>query len=116
MALKKVELQPDTAFSRQVHIVKDEIYYVLRGQAVLELGPNAEFIHILSEGDSVHIAPGVIHRVIAGEDGVVIVESSTPEITDIIRLEDRYDRQVNHGFVAPYYRSLIVTGIPLNTA
>lgn len=108
VALKRVEMQPNTALSRQFHVCKDEIYYVLRGKAELELGPNGEIKHILSEGDSAHLPPGVIHRVIAGEHGVVIVEASTPEITDIIRLEDRYHRRVNPGVPAPYYCALMV--------
>ena len=108
VALKVVTLLPNQALSRQVHIVKDEIYAVLKGQGRLELGNQSDMrVHLLSEGDAVHLPAGVIHRLIAGQEGIVIVEASTPEINDIIRIEDAYNRQVNPDFDAHSYREII---------
>ena len=46
----------------------------------------------LVPGDTVHITPGTRHRMTAVED-CDIFEVSTPEIEDVVRLEDRYGRQ-----------------------
>ena len=58
----------------------------------LEIGP-ANDVEILSlgEGSSFHVTPGTIHRFVAEED-VLLAEVSTPELEDVVRLEDRYGR------------------------
>jgi len=48
-------------------------------------------LHRLAPGDTVHIRPGVRHRMTAVED-CDIAEVSTPELEDVVRLEDRYGR------------------------
>jgi len=80
--------------SRQYHEIKDETIYVLNGVLLLELGPSDNvFTHVLREGESHHITPNVIHRFKAPPDGYVkLIEVSTPEIDDVIRLEDDYGR------------------------
>ena len=45
----------------------------------------------MKPGDVFHIAPGVLHRMTGIED-CDIVEVSTPELDDVVRLEDRYGR------------------------
>jgi quercetin dioxygenase-like cupin family protein len=45
----------------------------------------------LKPGECLHIVPGVKHRMIAVEDCDVL-EVSTPELDDVVRLEDRYGR------------------------
>jgi mannose-6-phosphate isomerase len=107
IALKQVTVRPNEALSRQVHIQKDEIYLVIEGQGRLELGPEAEIIHELGIGDVVRVPPGVIHRLLAGDEGVVIIEASTPELTDIIRLDDRYGRPVNAKFDVTGYQHIL---------
>ena len=42
-------------------------------------------------GDTIHIPPGTVHRMTGIED-CEIVEVSTPELDDVVRLEDRYGR------------------------
>jgi quercetin dioxygenase-like cupin family protein len=42
-------------------------------------------------GDSVHVTPRTVHRMTAVEDCDVL-EVSTPELDDVVRLEDRYGR------------------------
>jgi quercetin dioxygenase-like cupin family protein len=48
--------------------------------------------HRQRPGDTAHITPGTKHRMTAVED-CDIFEVSTPEIDDVVRLEDRYGRQ-----------------------
>ncbi len=83
------------ALSLQYHEMKDETMRVLEGRCELHLGsrPGAREleVHILGPGDVRRIAPGVLHRLIALTD-VRLVEVSTPELGDVVRLEDRYGR------------------------
>ena len=46
---------------------------------------------VLRPGDSMRIRPGTVHRMIALTDCDVL-EASTPELDDVVRLEDRYGR------------------------
>jgi mannose-6-phosphate isomerase len=48
-------------------------------------------VHRLHPGQTVHITPGTRHRMVAVED-CDIFEVSTPEVDDVVRLEDRYGR------------------------
>jgi mannose-6-phosphate isomerase-like protein (cupin superfamily) len=82
------------ALSLQYHERKDESWYVQEGRAALELGRVG---HELEEqeigpGDTFHFAPGTVHRVRALED-TLIVEVSTPELDDVVRLADDYGRE-----------------------
>ena len=82
--------------SRQYHEIKDETIMVYEGTLTLELGlPDSKSFETkqLHYGDRYRILPGVIHRFCAGDDGpVVLIEVSTPEINDVVRLEDDYKR------------------------
>ena len=79
--------------SLQYHKVKDETMYLYSGVARLEIrdtNGNHQIIE-LSPGETYHIEPGCQHRVTALED-CQILEVSTPELDDVVRLEDRYGR------------------------
>lgn len=78
--------------SLQYHEMKDETLFVVRGRVKLSLrmGEEASDLELL-EGQAFHIPPGMIHRLEALEDSDV-AEVSTPEISDVVRLEDRYGR------------------------
>jgi len=78
--------------SLQYHNEKDETMHVLSGELVLRIKEGDEMVerHFL-EGESVHIAPGVIHQIEAVVDSDVL-EASTPHIDDLVRLKDRYGR------------------------
>ena len=82
--------------SRQYHEHKDETIFVNHGILILELGdPSAETFQrkTLEYGERFRILPGVIHRFCAPDDApVTLIEVSTPEIDDVIRLEDDYKR------------------------
>jgi len=82
--------------SRQYHQIKEETIMVLAGTLVCEEGPltagSGVTRHIMHEGDIFHISPGTIHRFCAEETDVKLVEVSTSEISDVVRLEDDYRR------------------------
>ena len=82
--------------SRQYHEVKDETIMVYNGTLTLELGmPGTKSFETktLRYGQRFRVLPGVIHRFIASDDGpVTLIEVSTPEIDDVVRLEDDYKR------------------------
>lgn len=79
--------------SRQYHNVKDETMYVLRGELVLrfQVPGGAPQERPFRAGESFHIPPKVIHQIEAVEDADVL-EASTPELDDLVRLTDRYGR------------------------
>ena len=82
--------------SRQYHNVKEETIMVLEGTLVCEEGPRQEgeevIRHVMAPGKIFHVAPGTIHRFCAEETDVRLVEVSTAEIQDVVRLEDDYRR------------------------
>ena len=82
--------------SRQYHNVKEETIMVLDGTLICEEGPRevgGKIIrHVMKQGDIFHVTPGTIHRFCAEEDDVKIVEVSSSEIQDVVRLEDDYRR------------------------
>jgi mannose-6-phosphate isomerase-like protein (cupin superfamily) len=83
------------ALSLQYHERKDESWYVQEGRAELELSAvdadERELVEITA-GDSFHFRPLTVHRVRALEDTLVI-EVSTADLDDIVRLEDAYGRE-----------------------
>jgi mannose-6-phosphate isomerase len=83
------------ALSLQFHKQKDESWYVLEGRAELELGLVGEAVtktEVIAAGAAFHFEPGTVHRVRAVAD-TTILEVSTPELDDIVRLEDSYGRE-----------------------
>jgi mannose-6-phosphate isomerase len=90
---KLLHIEAGHALSRQYHEVKDETILVLDGELVLETGPaDASERRVLSRHESFHVTPGTIHRFVAETD-VMLAEVSTPELDDVVRLEDRYGRE-----------------------
>jgi mannose-6-phosphate isomerase len=82
------------SLSLQFHREKDESWYVQSGRAKLELGSAGDAIlteEVIGAGASFHFGPGTVHRVTALED-TTILEVSTPELEDVVRLEDAYGR------------------------
>jgi mannose-6-phosphate isomerase len=82
------------SLSLQFHREKDESWLVHSGRAQLEMGrpgdktPNSE---VVGPGAAFRIRPGTIHRVKALED-TTILEVSTTQLEDVVRLEDGYGR------------------------
>jgi mannose-6-phosphate isomerase len=82
------------SLSLQFHRVKDEAWFVQSGRAKLELGKAGEAVlseEIVAAPAYFRFEPGTVHRVTALED-TTIIEVSTPELDDVVRLEDRYGR------------------------
>ena len=80
--------------SLQFHKVKDESWLVHEGRAELELGRAGEAVtarEVVGPGAAFRFEPGTVHRLRALED-ITIFEVSTPEIEDVVRLDDRYGR------------------------
>jgi len=90
---KILHVRQGEALSLQYHERKDECLLIVRGIVDVELGVDDGQLktHRMSEGDSVHLEPLTRHRITAVEDAD-IYEVSTPEIDDVVRLEDRYGR------------------------
>ncbi|MGZ4282356.1 MAG: cupin domain-containing protein [Gaiellaceae bacterium] len=85
------------SLSLQFHKLKDEAWYVLEGRAELELGAAGEGVlasEVVGPGAAFRFVPGTVHRLRALED-TTILEVSTPELEDVVRLEDRYGRTEN---------------------
>jgi len=90
---KVLHIRAGQRLSRQYHRVKEETLMVQRGEMDLEIGTaDALETRRLAAGDVFHVLPGTIHRMIAVSD-VDVVEVSTPELDDVVRLEDVYGRE-----------------------
>lgn len=85
---KVLEVTKGHALSLQKHERKQETMYLQSGRVLYHL--NGEDFEMLP-GDCLTVRPGDVHRMTALED-VVMLEVSTPELDDVIRLEDRYGR------------------------
>jgi mannose-6-phosphate isomerase-like protein (cupin superfamily) len=96
---KILRIRAGEALSLQFHERKDETLRVLQGELLLTIGRTpADLDELrLGEGAVFHVPPGLIHRMTAITD-CQLLEVSTPELDDVVRLEDRYGRQ---GTVTP---------------
>ena len=89
---KIIHVDAGHALSLQYHRVKDETILVWSGRIRFETGRgDARVTREMGPGQSVHIPAGTVHRMTALEP-TDIFEVSTPELDDIVRLEDRYGR------------------------
>jgi quercetin dioxygenase-like cupin family protein len=80
--------------SIQYHNLKDETMHVLSGELILRIWPVRDAAPIeraFREGESVHIPAPTIHQIEAVTDSDVL-EASTPELDDLVRITDRYGR------------------------
>jgi mannose-6-phosphate isomerase len=91
---KLLHIQAGRRLSLQFHRLKDETLLLLSGRMILMVGKQGEELarELLEAGGSYHIAPGTIHRMEAVED-CDLVEVSTPELEDVVRLEDDFGRE-----------------------
>ena len=83
------------SLSLQFHRVKDESWLVHDGRVKVELGSAGDPVlgeEVVGPGAAFRFRPGTVHRVTALED-TTILEVSTPELDDVVRLEDRYGRE-----------------------
>jgi len=95
---KLLHINANESLSLQYHRRKDETIYVQRGRMRFEMGPLGGPLETREMGpcDCVHVTPWTVHRMTALED-CDLLEVSTPELKDVVRLEDRYGRQGTSG-------------------
>jgi mannose-6-phosphate isomerase-like protein (cupin superfamily) len=91
---KVLVIEAGKRLSLQRHEVKDEAIYVLSGRLRLLLEDDSGVVKTeeLGPGDHRRVATGRIHRYEAIER-VELMEVSTPELEDVVRLEDDYGRE-----------------------
>lgn len=91
--VKKLFVKAGHRLSLQYHEKKHETMYILEGEIELTLGDLANQLETkkMSINDFVILPPGKIHRVKANLDSWIL-EASTPELTDVVRLQDDYNR------------------------
>jgi len=91
---KIIVIEAGKRLSLQRHVVKDESIYVVSGHLRLTLEDETGTIGVvdLEAGDHRHVPTGRIHRFEAIER-TELLEISTPELDDVIRLEDDFGRE-----------------------
>lgn len=90
---KLLYVTADQRLSIQYHEIKDETSYLLSGRVVVGQGSTAEGLanREVLPGEAWRNEPRIVHTVEALEDSVIL-EVSTPEVDDVVRLTDRYGR------------------------
>jgi mannose-6-phosphate isomerase len=89
---KILHVKAGHVLSLQYHLKKDETMHVLSGELKLRWGTEASLQERpFRAGESVHIPAGMVHQIEAVVDSDVL-EASTPELDDLVRLKDRYGR------------------------
>jgi mannose-6-phosphate isomerase-like protein (cupin superfamily) len=90
---KLLHVNAGAQLSLQYHVKKDETIHLWSGEMVLVLGEQGGSLveHAMRAGDSFHVRPGTVHRMRALTDCDVL-EVSTPEVDDVVRLQDDYGR------------------------
>jgi quercetin dioxygenase-like cupin family protein len=91
--MKKLTMWKGHRCSIQYHNIKRETIYVLSGKLRIYSGPSLEAMEskVYEAHETITIVPGVVHRMEAVEDSVYL-EASTPEMDDVVRLVDDYQR------------------------
>jgi mannose-6-phosphate isomerase-like protein (cupin superfamily) len=89
---KLIHVNAGHALSLQYHNKKDETIFLWSGRMLFEIDENGTRVtRELKIGEAVRIPPPTVHRMTAIED-CDIFEVSTPELDDVVRLEDKYGR------------------------
>ena len=89
---KILHVNKGESLSLQYHEMKEETLFVVTGELRLTIEVEGDRREIpLRQGEAFHIPPRMIHRMLAVVD-TDVAEVSTPELDDVVRLEDRYGR------------------------
>jgi mannose-6-phosphate isomerase-like protein (cupin superfamily) len=91
---KIITIETGRRLSLQYHEAKDEAIFVVRGRLrlLLEDDSGTDVVSELGPGDGAHVPVGRRHRYEAIER-VELVEVSTPELDDVVRIEDDFGRE-----------------------
>jgi quercetin dioxygenase-like cupin family protein len=94
---KLIHVDKGHALSLQYHNRKDETIFLWSGRLLFEIEVDGKLTaREMEPGEAVHVTPKTVHRMTAIEDSDIF-EVSTPELTDVVRLEDRYGRADPQG-------------------
>lgn len=90
---KLIHINQGHALSLQYHERKDETIFVWKGRILFESRDAGGTLQgrEMGPGEAIHVTPPTVHRMTAIEDSDIF-EVSTPEVEDVVRLEDRYGR------------------------
>lgn len=91
--VKKLTMLAGKKCSLQYHNYKKETIYVLEGRLRIYTGTSENNLisKIYNPGESITLKPGEIHRM-EGVDNSIYLEASTPEMDDVVRIVDDYNR------------------------
>lgn len=90
---KVLHIKAGQALSVQYHVRKDETIHLLTGQMIYRVQEGDDLREVrLRAGESFRNEPGTVHQMEAVTDCDVL-EASTPDLDDVVRLSDRYGRQ-----------------------
>tara|TARA_Y100001949_G_scaffold176358_2_gene189174 strand:- start:569 stop:931 length:363 start_codon:yes stop_codon:yes gene_type:complete len=94
---KIIHVNAGHSLSLQYHEQKDETILLWSGKIALDVEEAGRLVRReMVPGDRFHITPGTVHRMTAIDDSEII-EVSTPELDDVIRLKDNYGRGRANG-------------------
>ena len=89
---KILHIRAGHILSLQYHERKDETLHLWSGEVILRTRPGAELVERrVKPGETVRIPAGLVHQIEAVIDSDIL-EASTPELDDLVRLQDRYGR------------------------
>ena len=89
---KILHIEPGHLLSLQYHEIKDETIHLLSGEILFRVKEGDKLVERrMQPGESYRIVPGTVHQMeaVVSSD---LLEASTPELDDVVRLEDRYGR------------------------
>lgn len=92
-AMKILHVNAGEKLSFQYHERKRESLYCVSGEGLAFIGPDEDNLErlVLEKNKLLHIEPGTRHTFQAITE-LELIETSTPEIDDVVRLEDKYGR------------------------
>lgn len=90
---KILHIEPGHLLSLQYHNKKDETIHVLKGEIIFRVKEGGDELteRRMREGESYHVTPGTVHQMEA-VTAADLLEASTPELDDVVRIHDRYGR------------------------
>lgn len=93
VVVKEMRISAGKRMSLQKHIQKEEIITVIFGYLIVWFSEDDQDSKILGQGESLLVKPGTIHRFgAADQTDVILIEASTPELDDVVRLADDFGR------------------------
>lgn len=96
---KILYINPNSKLSLQLHRQKEETIRVLSGRLYLHHEVDTVLtVTEMVEGDTFHVPVGTVHRFEARGEAVQLLEVSTSELDDVVRLQDDYNRTEPHHF------------------